>query len=59
MYIVYKICKYCFLLLVKIKMKAEEKTLTPRVRIAVIGNANVGKSGKLFKRAIIYSVSIS
>ena len=27
-------------------MKAEEKTVIPRVRIAVIGNADVGKSGK-------------
>lgn len=28
------------------KMKAEDKTAIPRVRIAVIGHADVGKSGK-------------
>lgn len=27
-------------------MKAEDKTAIPRVRIAVIGHADVGKSGK-------------
>lgn len=27
-------------------MKAEEKSSMPRVRIAVIGDTNVGKSGK-------------
>lgn len=29
-----------------IKMKPDEKSSMPRVRIAVIGNTNVGKSGK-------------
>lgn len=29
-------------------MKTEEKNNVPKVRIAVIGNTNVGKSGKCF-----------
>lgn len=27
-------------------MKSEDKTTLPKVRIAVLGNVNVGKSGK-------------
>lgn len=30
-------------------MKTEEKTSLPKVRVAVLGNGNVGKSGKLIK----------
>ena len=30
----------------KEKMKTEDKSNVPRVRIAVLGNVNVGKSGK-------------
>jgi hypothetical protein len=29
-------------------MKTEEKNSSPKVRIAVLGNMNVGKSGELF-----------
>lgn len=29
-------------------MKTDEKSNSPKVRIAVLGNMNVGKSGKLF-----------
>ena len=29
-----------------VRMKTEEKTNVPRVRIAVLGNVNVGKSGE-------------
>lgn len=29
-------------------MKADDKNTIPRVRIAVLGNSNVGKSGKFF-----------
>lgn len=30
-------------------MKTDDKNNIPRVRIAVLGNMNVGKSGKVFK----------
>ena len=33
-------------------MKTEEKNSSPKVRIAVLGNMNVGKSGKLKSFAI-------
>lgn len=35
------------------KMRMEDKTNLPRVRISVLGNVNVGKSGK-FHEIIIY-----
>lgn len=31
-------------------MKMEDKTNLPRVRISVLGNVNVGKSGKIFTK---------
>lgn len=32
-------------------MKSDDKTTLPKVRIAVLGNVNVGKSGKRAKEA--------
>lgn len=34
---------------VELDMKTDEKPTLPRLRIAVLGNKNVGKSGKLIK----------
>lgn len=42
-------------------MKAEDKTAIPRVRIAVIGHADVGKSGKSTSNAhksLVYKPSV-
>lgn len=38
-------------------MKSEDKTPLPKVRIAVLGNENVGKSGKHAEEFMVHTQS--
>lgn len=40
-------------------MKMEDKANLPRVRIAVLGHVNVGKSGEFYKTILVKDVKSS